>query len=1201
MQRLKKFITASVLGMSILSMTVVVSPANAAAPTAGDLFKTKTDSAVYYLGADNKRYVFPNENTYKTWYINASGKADFKSVTIKVITDAEMSAITRGGTVRFRAGTGILKFSASDTTMYAVEPNGVLRPITEAAAATIYGSAWRDRLFIASPYSFNDYTVGAALAANTYPVGTVIANAANELFYWDGATYRKFASDSVLAANGLSAKYVVNTTATIVATGAAITGAEAALGRSTMAQAGGTVVTGPVSGTGSGLTVALASDTPAAATYIRQSATIAQGVAPFTKINFTASSDGDVVVSTVKLTRSGISSDVDLTNIYLYDGNTKIAEHTSFNNKVITFMNTAGLFTVAKGTTKTLTVKADIAGGTTTVSGIALGINAASDITAGTAVVTGSFPFTGNTMAVGTVTDLGYLNIATVTAANYPSTIDPGVTANEVFRMNVTANSQEMALEGLRFTLVGTISTTDVVNFMLKDTTGTQIGTTVASLNASKELFFDATANPYKIASGQTKTLVVYADVPTGSARTFRFTLRKSADVVVKDNGYGVYVAPLYNSGAFSLIDVGSGSVTTINSGTLTSSVATDTPVGNIAAGATTVTLAKYTLKANGEDVKINYLNIDTTASRDFKNGKLLWNGSQVGSTDTVVATSTNQQFTVNQVIPAGTTVTVSYQADTNDNILGTAMTGTVAASLAASASGDATGQASLSNVTITAVTGKTLTLSAGTLAGTKNLAFGSMATANPTGVKGATNVKIASFVVTAGTGEGSSITQMVVTDGGGHSAGNNIGDNFQNMKLMTGATQLGATQGTLAHAGSDVFTFNISPAYTLAAGQQMVVDVYADILTGATGYITLGQQAGLQFTSVTGTGLLTSSDNSQTGQTTALQTIYISANGNLTVTADTIDAAQVVMGSTENTIGIFNFNASTSSEAINISMIRIKASANGDSFSNIKFYDGTTLLGTASSFSAAAGYATLNLTNNWVINKVNKVLTVKADVNDAASAAATDCTFSIENNSSITSIGAGSGTGITETVTSGTGITASPVKTKLTISKSASSPSGSAAAMAGQTVAIFSFTNSANVAQQTATVTDLAITISTSGTWTQWGAQATKSITVRKNSATGTLLGTSVVQAAPVSVALAGWSAASPFTSGGATLTDFDVAAGATVDIYVIADTSNAPATTGKLTASITATSGITWTDGVTASITTVNSLPVIAGTLSY
>jgi len=1219
MIRLKKMLTVGVLSMTVLSMTMVVSPVSAATTlVSGDLVMkspSKAGDAVYAY-VNGAISPFPNEETYKTYYMLASGKADWSG--IKKITQAEFDTLSFGKNVVYRPGTALVSFSDNPGVRYAVEPGAVIRKVSDTVAASLYGANWSSMVYTETGYLRDNYTIGSDMTADDYPAGAVLSKGSS-LYYYDGTNYRQFANEGALVANDFNTKFVVTTTKDITAGGTAISGVESALAGIAVKT---TSSTGPATGTGSGLTVALAADTPAAATYIRDNSNAApyqaQLVAPFTKLNFTASADGDVVVTTVKLTRGGISADTDLSNVYLYDGTTKLAEYTSFSSKVITFTNTAGLFTVTKGTTKTITVKADIANNLTvyasTVSGIVLGVNAAADIVAGTATVSGSFPMNGNSMAVGTVSDLGYLNIATVNTTNFPATIDPGVTGQELFRFNVTANDQQMNIESIKLTVVGTVSSSDITNLMLKDTTGTQIGSTITAMPTSKELVFDATASPYAITSGQTKTLIVYGDVPLGSGRAFRFTIRKVSDVVAKDNGYGIYTAPSYNSAAFTIVDPdASGDGTNMNNGTITAGLATDTPVNSVAAGATGVTIAKYTLKANGEDVKVNTLYIGTDhggGSEAFKNGKLLWNGSQVGSTDSQVddddtPTAGGVSYTVNQVIPAGQTVVVSYVIDTIDYAAATTdlSSDTVVADLVASTT-DATGQSSLANVAITGVTGKTLTLNAGTLVATKNLAFADMATATPTGVKGSIGAKVASFIITAGTGEGSAITQIVVRD---NAAGvdENFGNNFQNLKLMTGSTQLGASIGTLAHAGSDTYTFNVSPAYSLGAGQQMVVDVYADILSNATGYITSGNATGLEFASVTGTGLLTSAatTDTDTAGVTPLQKIYISANGNLTITANPITDFQAVMGSTDNTIGSFNFIANASSEDLSVSVIKITADARSASFSNVKFYDDTTLLGTVSSFNSSH-IATLNLATAWTIAKgKTKILTVKADVNSSANATSASATaFSIANSDSITTIGIGSGQAITETVGTVSGASVTPVNAKLTISVSPNSPSGATTGQAGQTVAIYNFANS-SVAGQTITVKDIALTMSTSGSWTQWANGSSKSITVRRDSASGTLLGTSILQGSPISIAAGAWASGAGQTSGSSTLTDFDVPAGGSgVNLYVIADTSNAPATTGKVSTSLAAGS-VTWSDGTTAgaAITSCNSLPLNSGTLSY
>ena len=101
-----------------------------------------------------------------------------------------------------------------------------------------------------------------------------------------------------------------------------------------------------------------------------------------------------------------------------------------------------------------------------------------------------------------------------------------------------------------------------------------------------------------------------------------------------------------------------------------------------------------------------------------------------------------------------------------------------------------------------------------------------------PTGVKGATNAKIASFVITAGSGEGADVSQIVVKN---HvTAGLALGHDFQNLALKNGSSQIGTTVGSLSTTASNTYTFNPSPSISINAGQQYVVDVYADILTGA-------------------------------------------------------------------------------------------------------------------------------------------------------------------------------------------------------------------------------------------------------------------------------------------------------------------------------------------------------------------------------
>ncbi len=118
----------------------------------GSLIKSPAYSAVYYCGADSKRYVFPNQRVFNTWY------ADFSNVII--ITQDQLSAIPLGGNVTFRPGTRLVKVQ-SDPKVYAIARGGELRWVTSSATAiSLYGSNWEQRLETVPDYLFVSYRVG---------------------------------------------------------------------------------------------------------------------------------------------------------------------------------------------------------------------------------------------------------------------------------------------------------------------------------------------------------------------------------------------------------------------------------------------------------------------------------------------------------------------------------------------------------------------------------------------------------------------------------------------------------------------------------------------------------------------------------------------------------------------------------------------------------------------------------------------------------------------------------------------------------------------------------------------------------------------------------------------------------------------------------------------------------------------------------
>ena len=135
----------------------------------GTLIKSPKATAVYWLSGDGKRWVFPSEGTYRSWYSDFSG--------VITITPAELASHPLGGNIVYRPGVRMLKVP-SDPTVYAVDRGGVLRPIaSEDVIFRIYGSTWANQIDDLSEAFFFNYTVGTPITgANQFnPVNTVNA------------------------------------------------------------------------------------------------------------------------------------------------------------------------------------------------------------------------------------------------------------------------------------------------------------------------------------------------------------------------------------------------------------------------------------------------------------------------------------------------------------------------------------------------------------------------------------------------------------------------------------------------------------------------------------------------------------------------------------------------------------------------------------------------------------------------------------------------------------------------------------------------------------------------------------------------------------------------------------------------------------------------------------------------------------------
>lgn len=136
----------------VAAFVLFFAPAPLLAASAGDLVKAAGNPAVYYFGADGKRYVFPNAAAYFSWY------ADFSSV--KTISGEELASMPIGGNVTYRPGTRMVKIQ-TDPKVYAVSRGGVLRHVaSESIATCLFGANWNVQIDDVPDAFFVDYEIG---------------------------------------------------------------------------------------------------------------------------------------------------------------------------------------------------------------------------------------------------------------------------------------------------------------------------------------------------------------------------------------------------------------------------------------------------------------------------------------------------------------------------------------------------------------------------------------------------------------------------------------------------------------------------------------------------------------------------------------------------------------------------------------------------------------------------------------------------------------------------------------------------------------------------------------------------------------------------------------------------------------------------------------------------------------------------------
>jgi hypothetical protein len=598
---------------------------------------------------------------------------------------------------------------------------------------------------------------------------------------------------------------------------------------------------------------------------------------------------GNGTVTALELQRIGVSTDSSLTNVYLYEGNVRITDAASVvTGGYIRFNAGSGLFTV--NGSRTISVRADIA---STAANQSVGVKLNSMTAMGGSPATYSNVM-GNVLLIGSATP-ATAQFTTITPSAV--SVDAGTSNYNVWSGTVSIGTRDVNFKSATFKFVGSAPVDAVANLSLY-VDGTKVaGPAMINAANNNKLSFDLGSMPFLMRTGS-HTIDVRGDIVKGSNRTITMSIENVADLMLEDTSLsGVNVAATIGNSTTQLTQGNSVYNTiTVNKGSVTVEVDPTFNANKVTGGATNVPVGQFTMKAYGEDVKVNTLKVDfvatadgTTGTSTLNNVSLYVNGGQVGTSQNftgTAASSTGLTYTLGSslVIPAGQTVTLTVKADVV-NVLSAAYTSGSIATVIGKVTNNGQGQSSneLVSVASSGVVGNTLTISSGAGTFARTAGFTAATVAPNT-----TNVKLGSFTLQANSSEALKVTSIGVHPYPYQYAVTNL----SNLTLKSGSNTLGTPVGNPANSTS-TFSF---PEIVIPANGTMTFDVYANIGGASTGSSTAAMEITYR------------------GSTSNTATTSIAAGVAITSAAATLNASTLVASSpvTQAVVGGSNFGLAT-------------------------------------------------------------------------------------------------------------------------------------------------------------------------------------------------------------------------------------------------------------------------------------------------
>ena len=711
---------------------------------------------------------------------------------------------------------------------------------------------------------------------------------------------------------------------------------------------------------------------------------------PFTNFIVTAGSDGDVVMDSVSIERSGLAPDAVFSGIVLLDSDgVQIGTSKTLNSN---HQATVGAkTTIPAGTSKTFTIAGNMAsdnssrdGTIATLSVIAVNTSAA---------VSGSLPIAGTAQTINASLAIGSVTMGISSFdPNSTQSKEIGTTGVRIAGITVTAGSAEkIRINNIRWNQTGSAGSSDISN-VVTVVDGTEYASTVS---ADGKFYTAKLGSGIVVDKGNLIDIYVKADIIGGSARTVIFDIDKRTDLNITGETFGYGITPPAGSGSAattsSVFTAGTpwfdNATLTISAGSVTSiQKSTSVAAQNVAVNVSDQPLGAFETDIKGEAINVSGMAL-TVASTTGSGYGLLTNVTIVDQNGTVVAgpvdatyTSALVQtvtFTDSVTIPTGKMVySVKGKVASNVGNGGTYIT-TVTPSGWTSPIGDVTGD----SITITqgafdlntmTVKSAALDISISSAPVAQNITAGAQdftyANLQLDATQSGEDVRFSSIPLEM------TFATMEVTQA-------------TTCQLFDGSTALNTGSNVVTPSGTSAAenTFTFDATLVVPKGTIKTLALKCDLSSGVSANDSLSwgiaAAPSITVTGVTSSNSVTETITASAGQTMTVAAVAVVASKDSSSPSYAIAAA----GSTGVTAGVIKFRASN--EAVTLQRVGLSltntASSSSSDLVEVSLYDGATKVGTAV-FTGSNTKATSTLSIPVTLPKdSDKTLTVKVDLAD--------------------------------------------------------------------------------------------------------------------------------------------------------------------------------------------------------------------------